>query len=75
MKMHCRKMFANLALALPLFASAVPASSPHVQHEKRDFIPSEWEYRTRAKGDAILPVRVGLSQSNLDHGHDVLMDL
>ena len=55
---------------------ALPASVPHVVHEKRS-TTSVWSKIPNVKPDSrtTLPVRIGLKQSNLDRGHDVLMDI
>lgn len=53
---------------------AAPASQ-HKLHERRDFIPSAWSEERRLDGSTLLPVRIGLAQSNLDHGHDLLMQM
>ena len=57
---------------LPLSSLAVP--NPYVVHEKRDVSP-EWIRRGRIAPDAKFPVRIGLVQSNLDQGHNLLMDI
>lgn len=57
-----------------LFASSLAyPTSNHVVHEKRDIIlePS----RTRLDPNAIIPIRIALRQSNLDIGHEKLMDV
>lgn len=57
-----------------LFFVAVAAAAPAnrlVVHEKRS-IP-EHVKRQRVHGDAIIPVRIGLTQSNLDEGYAHLM--
>ncbi|MCJ1386778.1 hypothetical protein MMC17_009905 [Xylographa soralifera] len=66
----------TLASVLAATAVALPASVSHVVHEKRSIL-SSWVARTDVKpdGSIILPVRIGLSQSNLDRGHDILMDI
>ena len=61
--------FAATALALP----SVPAT--HRLHEKRDFISADWIRGKEVPHDALLPVRIGMSQQNLDRGHDLLMDV
>ncbi|KAI1087614.1 subtilisin-like protein [Rostrohypoxylon terebratum] len=48
----------------------------HIQHEKRSEIQaSSWTKVKRAAPEAILPMRVGLKQQNLQSGHDLLMDI
>ena len=54
--------------------SSLAALGPYVVHEKRD-VSSEWIKRGRVAPNAVLPVRIGLVQSNLDQGHDLLMDI
>ncbi|MCJ1248318.1 hypothetical protein MMC30_005535 [Trapelia coarctata] len=54
---------------------ALPASVPYVVHEKRS--GGSWSRNEKFKpnGRTTLPVWVGLKQSNLDHGHEILMDI
>ena len=54
-------------------ALAAPAS--YIQHEKRSVTDARWVKRDRAPGSARVPVRIALSQRNLDQGHDLLMDV
>lgn len=56
-------------------AAAVPFQGSHVVHERRDFVPKSWIKRDRLDGNAKLPVRIGMKQSNLDKGHDLLMEV
>lgn len=66
-------------LALGAIASvvvALPAPSTYVLHERRS--PSKasaWTKRNRVHGDVKLPMRIGLTQSNLHNGHEYLMDV
>ena len=57
-------------------AIALPASTRYVVHEKRGNAAS-WSEISHTKPDKriMLPVRIGLTQSNLDQGHDILMDV
>ena len=57
--------------ALALQAIAAPTSS-HVLHEKRESTPRAWEKRDRVVSEIVLPVRIGLTQSNLKHGPALL---
>ncbi|CAG8204143.1 unnamed protein product [Penicillium salamii] len=64
-----------LLWALVISGLAAPAS-PHYQvHERREYIPDSWNEIQRLDGTTPLPVRIGLTQSNLDHGHDLLMEM
>jgi tripeptidyl-peptidase-1 len=62
--------------ATAALASAVPAASDHVLHEKRSEAPKNWVKRSRmVNGGIKLPMRIGLTQTNLDKGHDLLMEV
>lgn len=60
-------------------AVAKPVPETHVVHEKRGvghrFTTSKWVKRDRLEKNAVLPVRVGLKQQNLDNGAQMLMDV
>ncbi|EEA24982.1 hypothetical protein TMatcc_008087 [Talaromyces marneffei ATCC 18224] len=56
-----------------VFSGALAASLSHVLHEKRD-IPLP-EIKQRIDGDSIIPVRIGLRQSNLHTGYERLMEV
>lgn len=64
----CLPAFAALTAAI-----AVPAN--HVLHEKRHSHSPFWTKRDRVAADAVLPMRIGLKQSNLDKLYDHLMDV
>ena len=61
--------FAAASLAAPAH------SSPHALHERRSELPEAWTKRSRAGKDVVLPVRIGLTQRNLDRGYDLLMEV
>jgi tripeptidyl-peptidase-1 len=62
--------------AFALGASAIPASgASHVVHERRDALPRGWVKHRPVQAEADLPVRIGLTQQNLDKGYDMLMDV
>ena len=66
------------AIAVVAFAAcsyAAPQAVTHAIHEKRDYTPSNWVKRDRVPATATIPVRVGLTQSNLEKGYDFLMDV
>lgn len=54
---------------------AVPTPYGHAIHERRDFIPASWTEEKRLDASTLLPVRIGLTQSNLDYGHELLMEM
>jgi tripeptidyl-peptidase I len=49
-------------------------SSTHVVHEQAVESADLWAKIGGIQKDGLLPVRVGLVQQNLDHGHDLLME-
>ena len=66
--------FLKIASVSALTALAVAAPSParHVLHEKRNRPATDWVKGSRIEGSAILPIRIGLTQSNLPNGPEVL---
>lgn len=56
-------------------ASTSPTTTRHVLHERRVNTPRYWEKVSRVSPDIVLPIRIGMTQSNLDQGHDMLMDV
>lgn len=80
-KMHFHH-FASIALSVPgILAAVLPNSdiistrSSFVSHEKRNAPHAQWMKRDRIASTTLLPVRIGLSQGNLEKGHDFLMDV
>lgn len=69
------RKIALVALSLLAFSVALPAPASHVIHEERDETPARWIRRDRVPADAKLPVRIGLTQSNLDNAHEHLFDV
>lgn len=69
-------MLFNLALvaAVATFVDAAPGFK-HALHEKRESPASDWVKTSRIESTAILPMRIGLSQSNLEKGPDMLMEV
>ena len=71
--MHFLKAHLAVLGALPLLSLAAP-SAFHVVHEKRDASP-EWIKGEPIAPETLIPFRIGLVQSNLDRGHNILMDI
>jgi tripeptidyl-peptidase-1 len=70
--------FLSFAFLLTLIAAAqgIAVYSHHVVHEKRVAVSSKkWVKRKKLSPTAILPMRIGLSQRNLENGYDFLMDM
>lgn len=62
----------TILAALAATAVALPTSNaPHVLHEKREFTHPVWVKRSEVPTGRMLPVRIGLTQSNLDRGHEM----
>ena len=70
-----RSVLEIISLALAASAAALPSSTYRV-HEKRSST-SSWSKLHEVKLDEriTLPVRIGLKESNLDSGYDLLMDV
>jgi hypothetical protein len=70
-------MKSSMLLLLGAAAAVMGLPAPHdyVVHERRDYIPGSWVQSKKLDGSTVLPVRIGLSQSNLDRGHDLLMEM
>ncbi|KAI9711335.1 MAG: hypothetical protein M1820_002322 [Bogoriella megaspora] len=70
------RILAALAVAAVVsLCDASPTHSSHVLHEKREITHPRWVKRSRIHPEATLPMRIGLSQSNLDRGMEYLMDV
>lgn len=53
---------------------ASPAST-HVLHEKRDRLPAGWAKSSKLSPRAVLPMRIALSQRNLDKAYEYLHEV
>ncbi len=71
------KFIPTLALisALAACTAAAPAPATHTIHERRHESGSKWAKRDRVHSRSMLPMRIGLTQRNLDKGHEYLMDV
>jgi tripeptidyl-peptidase-1 len=48
----------------------------HIQHEKRSPTPeSPWERKSQVQADVIIPLRIGLVQTNLEKGYEHLLSI
>lgn len=65
---------ATLAVLISL-GEAIPTSVRYTLHEKRSSPSSIWKRSERIDRDAILPLRIGLTQNNLEDGYAHLMDV
>jgi tripeptidyl-peptidase-1 len=62
----------NTVALLAATAAAVPTPATHVLHERRAESHS-WVKVNRVHEDVKLPMRIGLTQRNLEKGHEYLM--
>ena len=56
-------------------ASPAPRYVRHVEHEKRSQLPHGWQRGGQLQRNFKLPMRIALTQSNLDKGYDHLMSV
>lgn len=64
-----------LSALAALASAAVNVPDTHIVHEKRDTSNPRWVKRHRVSSRAVLPVRIGLAQSNLDRVHDYVREV
>ena len=67
--------FSSFTLLALLGSAVASPTSTHVIHEKRSFMPFGWWRHHKLQGHERIPVRIGLTQSNLDKGDGFLMEL
>ena len=68
-------LFPILTVSALIASTAAAPSVNHVLHEKRDHLPSGWGQPEDLDGRTVLPMRIGLTQSNLDKAEEYLMDV
>lgn len=59
-------------LASGAFAAPALSEVKHVLHEKRDSLPRGWAKTNKLSSRSVIPIRIGLSQSNLDKFDDYI---
>jgi tripeptidyl-peptidase-1 len=65
-----------VGVVILMFCEAIPTSKPtYSLHEKRTTHSKVWSRGNRVNGDDIVPVRIGLTQTNLNDGYAHLMDV
>ena len=70
------KLSASTLLTLAATALALPTSPQHVLHEQLPLHQAHTtKTRTRVHPSTIIPLRIGLKQSNLDSGYTSLLDI
>jgi len=72
-------MYLSLIAVCGLLTSTIAAptapSKQHVVHERRATLPTHWNRNAKLHGDSVIPMRIGLTQSNLEKADEFLMDL
>jgi tripeptidyl-peptidase-1 len=64
-----------LRAALACFITLCDAGSTYELHETRSSHPKSWLRSNRVENDAILPIRIALTQTNLENAEAYLMDV
>ncbi|RHZ61276.1 Tripeptidyl-peptidase sed1 [Aspergillus turcosus] len=69
--------FSHVLLGAAAAAGVLASPTPDhlVLHERRAVLPRSWTEEKRLDKGSTLPMRIGLTQSNLDRGHDLLMEV
>ena len=70
-------MFVKLSViaAIAAIVNAAPAPIKHVLHEERTVLSRDWTKGARIEKSAVIPMRIGLTQTNLEKGYDYLMEV
>jgi tripeptidyl-peptidase-1 len=68
-------VFTAALVAFVTLCDAVPTPSTYALHEKRTSMPRLWSRSNRVDSEAILPIRIGLTQNNLENAEMHLMDV
>jgi len=68
-------LFAAALAAFIAIGDAAPTPATYALHEKLSSSPRLWVRGKRVDGDAILPIRIWLTQNNLEDAHIHLMDV
>ena len=64
-----------LASAAFIASTCATPTTQYAVHEKRESAPFGWASRGSLKRDGVLPMRIALTQRNLDKAYDHLMDV
>ena len=67
--------FAFSTIASAALAAGAALSPSHVVLEERHTAPKRWIKGDRVHPESVLPVRIGLTQTNLDKGEEYLLDV
>ena len=61
--------------AIVVGALGAPTEVRHIQHEKRSAPPDGWAQHSKLDASHVLPMRIALTQSNLDKLDEILMEV
>ena len=56
-------------------AAAPTSKGKHVVHERRGLAPTRWENLGKVNGEMLIPLKIALTQNNLDKAEEYLMDV
>ena len=62
-------------VALLGLIEAIAIPPHHEVHEKREALHPRWTKRDRVESHKLLPMRIGLAQTNLENGYEYLMEV
>jgi tripeptidyl-peptidase-1 len=65
----------SVVATIAALVSVAPASSNHVLHEERTILSRDWVKSSRIEKSAVIPMRIRLTQTNLETGYDRLMEV
>ena len=65
----------SVVTAIAALVNAAPAPIKHVVHEERTILSKDWTKGARIEKSAVIPMRIGLTQTNLEKGYDYLMEV
>jgi tripeptidyl-peptidase-1 len=70
-------MFLKLSVltAIVALVNAAPAPVKHVLHEERSTPSRDWIKGARIEKNAVIPMRIGLTQTNLEKGYEYIMEV
>lgn len=67
--------FSLLAISALAAGNFALPSVNHVVHEKRDRLPPGWQHHEKLQSSEVLPMKIALTQSNLEKAEEFLMDV
>lgn len=69
------KILFSLLAFVALLVDAIAIPPHHEIHEKRETLHPRWTKLERVESHKLFSMRIGLTQTNLDHGYEHLMDV